>query len=767
MNSEEQVILDLFTQYEKNFVVDETRTWNEQSITPFYAEPAMMVADQHGPIPLPNHGVVSAVYKAIIDPLIPDNFARTESPMITVKQLGKTTAIAHELNIRYRQDGSEMGRFGTTYILGKQNDQWKIMVNAVHGADAELASVHETKRAENKEGAAAFLTGEEQAIIERLIQYEENFVVDETRTWNEQSITPFYTEPAMMVADQRGPIPLPNRGVLGAVYKAIISPLIPDNFARTATLMMTVKQLGKTTAIVHTLNIRYRQDGSEMTRFGVTYIMSKQEGQWKIAISTIHDPDPELASLYETKRDETKEMTTSEETKEVTAARYKSFLQQIQEATKSAPDPRAAAKTKLQLVGKWISISPIEFFNELRENSPIYATPAFTLVTRYEDVREATTLNHIFTTDLLKQNVQKFIGNTVVVLPPSPEYEHRKSILRLAFPMEDVKRYRQIVQEESSALLRDLGKGTPVDVADYSKKLPAAAISRYLGLGALPLEKLVEWTHNIDAGAVKNLFNFPALNEAAAASRDEIKPRMREILQQARDRLSVNSVSPKSSFIARFFDLFKTYQEPPAAEATPLDRYLMMQAVEQTYTTDEDIISSLLFLMTSCVDLTAGAITNIVAELMSRPDILPQAIAAAQKDNDDEFAQYVWEALRFRPSLAGFINTCAQDYTLGKGTDYEQTIKAGTQVYACTASAMHDPSVIEAPEEFRLGRPAHLAYTFFEAGLHTCHGKYFSMVQVPSAVKQLLRLGVPKNIDPIPVSQKYPSKPFRVKFSKT
>ncbi|MDY7015672.1 MAG: hypothetical protein SVX43_19190, partial [Cyanobacteriota bacterium] len=83
----------------------------------------------------------------------------------------------------------------------------------------------------------------------------------------------------------------------------------------------------------------------------------------------------------------------------------------------------------------------------------------------------------------------------------------------------------------------------------------------------------------------------------------------------------------------------------------------------------------------------------------------------------------------------------------------------------CSVSAMHDPSVIEEPTEFRIGRPEHLAYTFFEAGLHTCHGKYFSMVQIPLAVKQLLRLGVPENVDPFPISQGYPSKPFRVQFS--
>jgi cytochrome P450 len=422
----------------------------------------------------------------------------------------------------------------------------------------------------------------------------------------------------------------------------------------------------------------------------------------------------------------------------------KGFLEQLQDAVASAPDPSTAAKVQMQLIGKWIAVSPVEFFNELRERSPILKAPAFTLVTRYPDVQEVLTLNDIFTTDLLKQNMLRFIGNTVVELPPSPEYEKRKSILRLAFPMSDVEHYRNILLEESAALLQSIQPETPFDVVAYAKTLPAKAISRYLGLGELPVEKVVQWMHDINEGAVRNLGNIPQVNDAAAAASAEVKPQITDILEAVRWGFASPSSSPSTP--------------------TVLERYLRMQEVEATYTADEDIVSSLLFMMSACVDLTATAITNVVVELMQRPEVLEKAIAAAHQDADDEIAGYVWEALRFRQPSPGVINTCAQDYTLGRGTDYEETIKAGTQVLACSISAMHDPTVIEAPTEFRIGRPWHLAYTFFEAGLHTCHGKYFSMTQVPLAVKQLLRVGRPEAIDPVPVTQGYPSHPFSIQF---
>ncbi len=419
----------------------------------------------------------------------------------------------------------------------------------------------------------------------------------------------------------------------------------------------------------------------------------------------------------------------------------KGFLEQLKEAVDSNPNPVAAAKAQMQLIGQWIAVCPVEFFAELRERSPILKAPAFTLVTRYEDVRDVLTLNEIFTTDLLKQNILKFIGNTVVELSPSPEYEHRKSILRLAFPMQDVERYRQILLEESADLIDKIKSDTPFDLTDYAKKLPAAAIARYLGLAELPTDKVVQWMHDINEGAVRNLANLPQLNEPAAAASAEVKPKIRAILE--RTRLALTEKVPEAP--------------------TVLERYLMMQSVQTTHTTDEDIISSLLFMMSACVDLTATAITNVVVELMQRPEVLKEAIAAAQKDTDAEIAGYVWEALRFRQPSPGVINTCVKDYPLGCGTDHSQTIQAGTLVLACSISSMHDPSVIEAPTEFRVGRPWHLAYTFFEAGLHTCHGKYFSMMQIPLAVKQLLRVGRWEPIEPFPISQGYPNQPFHLK----
>ena len=52
-----------------------------------------------------------------------------------------------------------------------------------------------------------------------------------------------------------------------------------------------VNQMSDNTALVTVSRIRYATDGRELERFGETYTLRKIEGDWKIAVAMIHDPD--------------------------------------------------------------------------------------------------------------------------------------------------------------------------------------------------------------------------------------------------------------------------------------------------------------------------------------------------------------------------------------------------------------------------------------------------------------------------------------------
>ena len=58
----------------------------------------------------------------------------------------------------------------------------------------------------------------------------------------------------------------------------------------------------------------------------------------------------------------------------------------------------AAADTeKSYLARRWIDTEPLPFFKELRQKRPILVTPKFTLVTRFDDVREVLSMPKVFT----------------------------------------------------------------------------------------------------------------------------------------------------------------------------------------------------------------------------------------------------------------------------------------------------------------------------------------------------------------------------------
>lgn len=396
------------------------------------------------------------------------------------------------------------------------------------------------------------------------------------------------------------------------------------------------------------------------------------------------------------------------------------FIKQLQDINEQVSNPAETARLKAGLVGKWMQESPLEFFGEIRDNHPIFPTPFFTIVTRYTDVMEVFHNDEIFTIDIFTPKVLRDIGPFLLSMNNSPEYERQKSILRLAFPREDANRFHQIVAEELHKLLGKIAASETFDlVSQYARLLPALAMRRYLGLEEIPPEKVMQWTRPLFRDVFANINNDPQVSQEAVAARDEAAPFI-------------------DNLIARRHEHLKQHPQQPAT--TVLDRLLTMQTIPATCLSDEEVRNCLLGFFMGTIDLTSIAIISAVVELLNRPAVLAEAIEAAKQQGDEAIAGYVWEALRFRPPGTGLFRICTQDYTLARGTDRETQIKAGSLIYAASAAAMHDPTHIDAPTEFRIGRPQQ-SYLFFESGIHTCFGKYFSLVQIPLAIEGLLRLG--------------------------
>ena len=142
-------------------------------------------------------------------------------------------------------------------------------------------------------------------------------------------------------------------------------------------------------------------------------------------------------------------------------------------------------------------------------------------------------------------------------------------------------------------------------------------------------------------------------------------------------------------------------------------------------------------LLIGTVETTSQAAAQTIQFLLSRPELLAQAKTAAAASDPSAFDGIVWEALRFVPISPYMFRQMGSDYTIGKGTDYETTIKTGTNVLTLTQSAMFDERAYENPDDFHPGRNWYNHFVF-GYGSHECLGKYVGMVLIPEMVRQMV-----------------------------
>jgi len=397
------------------------------------------------------------------------------------------------------------------------------------------------------------------------------------------------------------------------------------------------------------------------------------------------------------------------------------YLAQLQAVGQQLSDPVKVAQQQAAMIGKWMGAGSdqLPFYAELQAQAPVFQTPLFTIVTRYEDVMEAYNNNDVFTTGAFSAQITRDIGPFILAMKNTAEYERQKSILRLAVARTDADRIHALVTEESGKLLATYKAGDSFDlVAQYSRLLPALVVRRYLGVAEIPTEQIWQWSRSMFRDIFANLTQDPQLTKAAVASRDVAFPILDQLIESRRQYLDQQGAD----------------HDP----VTVLDRLLIMQRTTTTALTNDEIRATILGTFVGMVDLTSIGIMVAAVQLMKR-GMWDKAQAAAAQD-DTALLGYVLEAMRFSPPAPGAFRLCEQDYVIAKGTDRQTALKAGTLVYVASVAAMQDPVYVDSPTEFRAGRPE-TAYLFWFSGLHTCLGQYFSQIQLTIALKGLLQLG--------------------------
>ena len=126
---------------------------------------------------------------------------------------------------------------------------------------------------------------EQPEIIEALTDYYAAF-----STLDAQAFLPFFHEPTLLIAPE-GIIAATTHAVLAAAFAPTLENLRAQGFARSDLNVRQIKTLSATAGLLTGVAIRYKRDGQEMERVGVTYVLHKKDAAWKIAVLILHDVD--------------------------------------------------------------------------------------------------------------------------------------------------------------------------------------------------------------------------------------------------------------------------------------------------------------------------------------------------------------------------------------------------------------------------------------------------------------------------------------------
>jgi cytochrome P450 len=283
-------------------------------------------------------------------------------------------------------------------------------------------------------------------------------------------------------------------------------------------------------------------------------------------------------------------------------------------------------------------------------------------------------------------------------IPPTeydnPEHDlWRKDVFDGAINARTPKRIEAAFRSDANTLIDRFADRDAVDLVEvYNDPLPLWAICRILGFDIETGPELRRLTMDL----MINLGNPAGAGQA-----------MKALADFGAHEVAERRAHPRDDFLT---DLTRaTLRGAPLSE--------------------EEISQVVASLVSGGHETTVAALTNLVFEVLSRPDIKEQLLA-----DPSLIPMAVEESLRLHPPFMGFYRRATRDVEV-HGT----RVREGEHVMMCWAAANRDPKVFEHPDDFRLDRPNPKAHLSLGYGLHFCIGAPTARMELKVALEELLR----------------------------
>jgi ketosteroid isomerase-like protein len=124
---------------------------------------------------------------------------------------------------------------------------------------------------------------EELAVLRVLTDYYAAF-----STLDVQAFLPYFHEPSLLIGPQEV-FAAPTHADLARAFAPAVVDFRAKGFGRSELTVRDVSSLSATAAAVTGVARRFKVDGNELERAGVTYVLHKGDTGWRIVVLILHD----------------------------------------------------------------------------------------------------------------------------------------------------------------------------------------------------------------------------------------------------------------------------------------------------------------------------------------------------------------------------------------------------------------------------------------------------------------------------------------------
>jgi cytochrome P450 len=352
-------------------------------------------------------------------------------------------------------------------------------------------------------------------------------------------------------------------------------------------------------------------------------------------------------------------------------------------------------------------------FSELRETRPVLDLPVMTVVTRWADVVDMLSRNETFRVTY-PPHMDPSVGPFMLARDGAVQNWRDKSAMRTLLRWDDLPTIRKTAAEIASAAL-DLATPGASGVFDVvsavSRLVPLKTVQLSFGFPGPDDATMLAWSHATQADMFHNLNNDPAVLQTNIAAGQAMQ-----------------------AWVATFVDARQPWAD--AAGEDTVSRLLRLTGMGLSGLDRQGVISNVCGLLVGAIETTSQAIVNAMEQILLNPAQAALATRAAQAGDNTTLDAIVWEALRFNPMTTFVLRVTAESAMIAPGSDHQSTVPAGRVVAAAIGSAMFDPAVFPAPDDFQT-RPRDL-YVHVGFGSHICLGQYVAYEIVPETIRQML-----------------------------